>query len=265
MTDTDTNASSEGGRSRRPRRNSESSGEGRRGRGGRGGRREDRGERVQRPAPDEATLESLRVWMTQTLIHMQVKVTVTASQDDNGVTLALDGEDAGALLDGFGLNRGQLIRDLRTIAQGFLMSANARPHVEFDIKGSGKSEAKKSEAKKSEVKANDPEKGERSERKESSSRKRNDGERGERKSSERRSNRQSNGRPSSRKLSQEKIETFDKLADVLASKVEAIGKPIVLMGLSSASRRAVHAALTDDKRVDTESQGDGYLRRMKIS
>jgi len=49
-----------------------------------------------------------------------------------------------------------------------------------------------------------------------------------------------------------------------AQEVERSGKPIVLGPLTPAARREVHLALADHPRVETESEGDGFIKRVVV-
>lgn len=54
-------------------------------------------------------------------------------------------------------------------------------------------------------------------------------------------------------------------ADVVARKVKEHGAPIRILGMNSYERRVVHSALSERKDVTTVSEGEGTLRRLKIS
>lgn len=59
-------------------------------------------------------------------------------------------------------------------------------------------------------------------------------------------------------------EQLRELAQRLAEEVRANGRPKTLRPLSPADRRIVHLALADDPEIVTESQGDGYYKRVTL-
>lgn len=54
------------------------------------------------------------------------------------------------------------------------------------------------------------------------------------------------------------------LASRMADKVERTGKPVTIGQMSAYERRIIHIALKEDRRVRTQSRGDGYLRKILI-
>ncbi|MCP4020800.1 MAG: KH domain-containing protein [Desulfobacteraceae bacterium] len=54
------------------------------------------------------------------------------------------------------------------------------------------------------------------------------------------------------------------LAYKMADKAKKTGRPATINQMSAQDRRIVHLALKDDKRVRTQSMGDGYYRRLVI-
>jgi spoIIIJ-associated protein len=50
----------------------------------------------------------------------------------------------------------------------------------------------------------------------------------------------------------------------MADKVERTGKPVTIGQMSAYERRIIHIALKEDRRVRTQSRGDGYLRKILI-
>ena len=61
-----------------------------------------------------------------------------------------------------------------------------------------------------------------------------------------------------------KKETLEGLAEKMAEKVGRTGKPVTIGHMNAQDRRIIHMALKGDKRVRTQSMGDGYLKRMVI-
>ncbi len=57
---------------------------------------------------------------------------------------------------------------------------------------------------------------------------------------------------------------LQELAAKLASKAKRAGKPVTLGQLNSHDRRIVHLSLRDDAEVRTQSQGDGFYRKLVI-
>jgi spoIIIJ-associated protein len=55
------------------------------------------------------------------------------------------------------------------------------------------------------------------------------------------------------------------LADRMAERAVATGRPVTLDAMSAADRRLIHVALADDKGVTTESSGEGTQRRVTIT
>lgn len=63
---------------------------------------------------------------------------------------------------------------------------------------------------------------------------------------------------------QRRVRSLEALAQRLAERVEASGRPVTLEPMSSAERRIVHMALADHPRVTTESVGLGESRKVTI-
>lgn len=59
-------------------------------------------------------------------------------------------------------------------------------------------------------------------------------------------------------------EQLRSLAQRVAAEVAREGAPKILEPMNPADRRAVHMALADDSSVNTESEGDGYFKRVMI-
>lgn len=59
-------------------------------------------------------------------------------------------------------------------------------------------------------------------------------------------------------------ERLRSLAQKMALEVRQSGRPRVLAAMNPADRRIIHTTLTDDPGVATESQGDGYFKRITI-
>ena len=59
-------------------------------------------------------------------------------------------------------------------------------------------------------------------------------------------------------------ERLTRVAGMVGDKVVELGKPITILGMNSFDRRLVHTTLEPDKRVKTESEGYGMLRRLKV-
>jgi spoIIIJ-associated protein len=66
-------------------------------------------------------------------------------------------------------------------------------------------------------------------------------------------------------LRQRKVQALTDMASFLAEKVVNARKPLFILGMSSFERRAIHGALSERRGVQTESEGQGSLRRLKIS
>jgi spoIIIJ-associated protein len=66
-------------------------------------------------------------------------------------------------------------------------------------------------------------------------------------------------------LRQRKVQALTDMASFLAEKVVNARKPLFVLGMSSFERRAIHGALSERRGVQTESEGQGSLRRLKIS
>jgi spoIIIJ-associated protein len=64
---------------------------------------------------------------------------------------------------------------------------------------------------------------------------------------------------------QQRTEALSAVADVVAKKVNQHGAPIRILGMNSYERRVVHSALAEHKGIETVSEGEGTLRRLKIS
>ncbi|HJX27499.1 MAG TPA: R3H domain-containing nucleic acid-binding protein, partial [Thermoanaerobaculia bacterium] len=59
-------------------------------------------------------------------------------------------------------------------------------------------------------------------------------------------------------------ERLRSLAQQMAEEVRRFGKPRTLEPLNPADRRVIHVTLADDPHVITESEGDGYFKRITI-
>lgn len=64
---------------------------------------------------------------------------------------------------------------------------------------------------------------------------------------------------------QKEDERLMKLAEQTAERVKTTGEPQQLYNLTSSQRRIVHLALSEDKNVKTESQGEGQDRYLVVS
>lgn len=53
-------------------------------------------------------------------------------------------------------------------------------------------------------------------------------------------------------------------AEEAADRVARRGRPVTFPLMSPAARRVIHVALATDDRVETESQGDGFLKRLVV-
>jgi len=63
---------------------------------------------------------------------------------------------------------------------------------------------------------------------------------------------------------QKRQETLEKMAQNTAQKVKFSGEPIALFNLNSFERRIIHAYLSENKEVVTESEGEGSNRHLII-
>ncbi len=63
---------------------------------------------------------------------------------------------------------------------------------------------------------------------------------------------------------EEKINELRELADSAAAESKESGEEILLKPMNPADRRVVHLALADDPDVETESSGDGFMKRVRI-
>lgn len=63
---------------------------------------------------------------------------------------------------------------------------------------------------------------------------------------------------------QRRTEELDKLAGVLANSVSKLKKSVVIAGLNSFERRVVHRALESEKAIQTESEGVGSFRKLRL-
>lgn len=68
----------------------------------------------------------------------------------------------------------------------------------------------------------------------------------------------------SKKFNQEVMDSLTKSADRLKKKVLKDNKSYVFKSLDPRKRRIVHQHLSGDKRVRTQSIGDGYYKKIKI-
>ena len=59
-------------------------------------------------------------------------------------------------------------------------------------------------------------------------------------------------------------ERLRSLAQQVAEEVRRRGKPRVLEPMNPGDRRIIHTTLADDPNVDTESEGDGYFKRIMV-
>ena len=59
-------------------------------------------------------------------------------------------------------------------------------------------------------------------------------------------------------------ERLRSLAQRVAEEVRKRGKPRVLEPMNPADRRIIHTTLADDPDVVTESEGDGYFKRIMV-
>ncbi|MGH9464462.1 MAG: R3H domain-containing nucleic acid-binding protein, partial [Thermoanaerobaculia bacterium] len=59
-------------------------------------------------------------------------------------------------------------------------------------------------------------------------------------------------------------EELRELAQRAAAKVRERGRPWHLEPMAPHERRIVHLALADDPEIETESVGEGYLKRVRI-
>lgn len=63
---------------------------------------------------------------------------------------------------------------------------------------------------------------------------------------------------------EDKVNELKELADSAAADAKDSGDEILLKPMSPADRRVVHMALADDPDVETESSGDGFMKRVRI-
>jgi len=63
---------------------------------------------------------------------------------------------------------------------------------------------------------------------------------------------------------QRRTEQLDVLAGELAKSIGTLGKSVVVAGLNSFERRVVHRALEKEKGVQTESEGFGAFRKLRL-
>ena len=61
-----------------------------------------------------------------------------------------------------------------------------------------------------------------------------------------------------------RIRELKEMAIKAADKVKDFGKPYLFSPMNPAERRQIHLALQDDKRIGTESIGDGHFKRVKV-
>ena len=66
------------------------------------------------------------------------------------------------------------------------------------------------------------------------------------------------------KYRQRRRSNLESLAQRTAERVAAHGRPITLEPMSAADRRTIHMALADNKRVITESSGEGRERKITV-
>ena len=59
-------------------------------------------------------------------------------------------------------------------------------------------------------------------------------------------------------------DSLKELAIKLSNKVKKTGKPVTVGHMSAHDRRIIHIALKNDKKVRTQSMGDGFLRKIVI-
>lgn len=63
---------------------------------------------------------------------------------------------------------------------------------------------------------------------------------------------------------QRRIDALGEVATWLGKKVAQGGKPITILGMSSFDRRIIHTELARNRKVTTQSEGYGAMRRLKI-
>ena len=57
---------------------------------------------------------------------------------------------------------------------------------------------------------------------------------------------------------------LEELAEEAADEAARRGRPVTLAPMTPAARRDVHLALAEDRRVETESHGNGFLKRVVV-
>ncbi len=67
-----------------------------------------------------------------------------------------------------------------------------------------------------------------------------------------------------RGFKQRRADGLRRRARETADRVARKGRPVTLPWMTPAARREVHVALRDDERVETESEGSGFLKRVVV-